>query len=134
VGALIAAGRLARIERALVLLIALHSAVIGVVAIVAAGPASRLAGFGDVRPLFFVRQVGVFHLVVAAAYWIEYVRYRGVTILLTTKTVAVVFLAATMIVGSLPPVVPLAAAGDAAMALAVVLAHRAVVHERAETA
>jgi hypothetical protein len=134
VGALSRNGRRARIERALVVAIALHSAVIGLVAIFATAAASRFAGFDDVRPLFFPRQVGVFHIVVAMAYAIEYFRHRDVTILLATKAIAVSFLGGSLLAGSLPWVVPLAATGDAAMAVAVLLAHRAAERERSEAA
>ena len=43
-------------------------------------------------PLFFPRQAGAFHFVVAAVYLVEYFRYRGVLLLVMTKSIAVVFL------------------------------------------
>lgn len=108
-----------RAERTLVVLIALHSAAIGLVALFATTWGLRLAGFEGARPLLFPRQVGIFHLLAACAYSIEYFRYRGVSILLTSKGLAVAFLAAIALVEELPRLIPLAAAGDAAMAIAV---------------
>uniref|UniRef100_A0A832I3E4 Uncharacterized protein n=1 Tax=Eiseniibacteriota bacterium TaxID=2212470 RepID=A0A832I3E4_UNCEI len=112
-------GPWARVEPALVALVALHSAALGVAAMAAPEAGLRLSGFGEASPLFFPRQVGVFHVVVAAAYAIEYVRYRGVTILLVAKAIAVAFLGAALLAGPQPWVVPFSAAADAAMGLAV---------------
>lgn len=115
---------LARLERVLVALVALHSAGLGIAAVVATEAGVRFGGFGEASPLFFPRQVGVFHLVVAAAYAIEYARYGGVSILLTAKAIAVAFLGAAMLAGPQPWVVPFSAAADAAMGLAVAALRR----------
>ncbi len=117
-------GAWARIESVLVVLIALHSAGIGIGALVAPEWGVRFGGFGTASPLFFVRQVGVFHLVAAMAYLIEYERYRGVSILLGTKAIAVVFLTLMMSLDRLPWVVPVSAAGDALMGIAAFAVHR----------
>ena len=82
------------------------------------------------RPLFFPRQVGVFHLVVACAYLIEYFRYRGVMVLVTTKAIAVFFLVTMMAVDRLPWVVPISALGDGVMAVAVLTVHLRVLPTR----
>jgi hypothetical protein len=112
------------IERWLVVLIAVHSAAIGIGALVATEWGVRFSGFPGASPLFFPRQVGVFHVVVAVAYLIEWFRYRGVAVLLATKGMAVLFLVAMMAIDRLPWVVPFSAAGDVLMGLAVLLAHR----------
>lgn len=119
----------ARLESALIVLIALHSAGIGVGAMVMPEWGVRFGGFGTATPLFFVRQVGVFHVVAALAYLIEYERYRGVTILLTTKSIAVLFLGTMLALDSLPWIVPVSAAGDAAMGVAAWFVHQQV-HRR----
>ncbi len=114
----------ARLETPLIVLVALHSAVLGVMAMVAPEWGVRFGGFGSASPLFFARQVGVFHVVVALAYLIEWLRYRGVTILLTAKIIAVLFLGLQMLLAPLPWIVPVSLAGDAAMALVVLVVHQ----------
>lgn len=99
--------------------VALHSAALGVGAMVAPAWGARFGGFADPSPLFFVRQVGIFHVVVAAAYLLEWARHRDVTILLFTKTCGVLFLCASMLAAPQPWIVPASAAGDALMGLAV---------------
>jgi hypothetical protein len=115
---------LARAERALVVAIALHSLVVGLLLAFATEWGARFGGFATVSPLFFPRQAGAFHLVVAAVYLVEYFRYRGVLLLVLTKTVAVVFLAVSTALPDATWVVPLSGLGDAAMALAVVWLRR----------
>lgn len=105
----------------LVALIVLHSAVLGLAAVVAPDWGLRFTGFGGASPMFFARQVGVFHVVVAIAYAMEWFRYRGVSILLMAKTTAVCFLGLELARGPQPWIVPVSLAGDAAMAIAVAL-------------
>ena len=118
-----AVARWGRVETALNVLVALHSFVLGVLAMAAPEWGVRFGGFGEASPLFFPRQVGVFHVVVAIAYLIEWVRYRGVAVLLMAKSTAVVFLGLQMLFTRLPWIVPVSLAGDAVMALAVVFVH-----------
>lgn len=114
----------ASLERVLIPLVVLHSLAIGVLAMVATRWGLAFSGFGAATPMFFPRQVGVFHVVVAVAYAIEWRRYGGVSILLTAKAIAVLFLGAQMLLQRLPWVVPFSLAGDAAMWLAVAVVHR----------
>ena len=116
-------GPFSRLERWLVVLIALHSGAIGIGAVVAPEWGLRFGGFGEASPLFFPRQVGIFHLVVANAYLLEYFRYRGVSILLATKMVAVLFLGGMLLIYELPWIVPFSALGDGAMGLALTWVH-----------
>ena len=103
---------LARAERALVVLIALHSIVVGLFLVLVPAWGARLGGFGAVSPLFFARQAGAFHFVAATAYLVEYFRYRGVLLLVITKSVAVVFLLLTSVLDDVPWVVPLSGVAD----------------------
>lgn len=103
----------------LVTAIAAHSLAVGATVVTAPAWGARFGGWGEVTPLFFLRQFGVFHFVVAAAYLVEYFRYGGVTILLIAKAIAVVSLVDAMFRFGVPWAVPMAAAGDAAMGLAV---------------
>jgi len=116
---------LATLERALVVLIALHSLVVGLFLTFATGWGARFGGFPSPVPLFFPRQAGAFHFVVAAIYLVEYFRYRGVGLLVMTKSIAVAFLFLTSVFDSVPWLVPLSGVGDSLMAVAVVLLRRA---------
>jgi hypothetical protein len=116
---------LERGERALVVLVALHSVVVGLFLTFATEWGARFGGFPTPVPLFFPRQAGAFHFVVAGVYLVEYFRYRGVLLLVMTKSIAVVFLGLTTLLVAVPWLVPLSGAGDAGMGLAVVLLRRA---------
>lgn len=113
-----------RVETPLIVLVALHSIGVGVGALLFAGPGTRFGGFGEVTPQFFVRQVGIFHVVVAFAYLWDWFRHRSVGLLLVTKTVAVLFLGTMMAVDRLPWVVPFSLVADGLMAVAVWAVHR----------
>jgi hypothetical protein len=117
--------RLAKLERGLVVLIALHSLVVGLFLTLATEWGARFGGFPSPAPPFFPRQAGAFHFVVAAIYLVEYFRYRGVGLLVMTKSIAVGFLFLTALLDSVPWVVPLSGVGDGLMAVAVVLLRRA---------
>jgi hypothetical protein len=114
-----------RAERALVVLIAVHSIVVGLFLVLVPEWGARLGGFGALSPLFFARQAGAFHFVAATSYLVEYFRYRGVLLLVITKSVAVVFLLMTSALDEVPWVVPLSGVADGFMGLAVVLLRRA---------
>ena len=114
----------ARLERALVVLIAIHSLVVGLLLSFATEWGARLGGFPDPVPLFFPRQAGAFHFVVAGAYLLEYFVYRGVLMLAMTKSIAVVFLGVVTLLCPVPWVVPLSGVGDGLMGLLVVLVRR----------
>ncbi len=112
-------------ERWLVVLVALHSAVVGVVLLCAPGWAAALGGWGEIDTVFFIRQGGAFHLVVAVGYLMEYFRHKTVGLLLTAKTLATVFLVLSWLADlSGPWALPFAALGDGLMGLLVFLAHR----------
>jgi len=113
-----------RLEAWLVVLVALHSFAVAVFLLFFTEWGVRFGGWSAAEPLFFARQAGVFHVVVAVGYLLEYFRYRGVSLLVTTKTIAVVFLGSMFLVDGGPWAVPLSAAGDAAMAVVVFAVHR----------
>jgi hypothetical protein len=115
---------LERLERTLVVLIALHSLVVGLFLTFATAWGARLGGFSDPVPLFFPRQAGAFHFVVAGVYLVEYFVYRGVLMLVMTKSIAVVFLGIVTLLCPVPWVVPLSGVGDALMGLVVVWVRR----------
>jgi hypothetical protein len=114
-------------EKWLIVLIALHSVAIGIVLLFFTRWGAALGGWPETVPLFFARQGGIFHIVVAAGYLIEYFRYGGVTFLLVAKILAVAFLAGIMVAESdFSWTIPLSALGDAIMALVVYVVHRRV--------
>ena len=105
----------ARVLSAWVVLVALHSYVVGAFLLFATEWGSRFGGFGEVSPLFFARQAGIFHFVLATAYLVERFVHGGVVIMVIAKAMAVAFLLATWLLGVHAWSVPLSAAGDAAM-------------------
>ncbi len=114
----------ARLERLAVHLVALHSVVVGLGLIFLTRWGAAVGGWPDVTPLFFARQAGVFHFVVVAGYLLEYHRTGGVTFLLATKSIAVVFLLAMTALDGGPWIVPASAAADALMGAGVWALHR----------
>ncbi|MEW6365257.1 MAG: hypothetical protein AB1714_11555 [Acidobacteriota bacterium] len=119
-----------RIESWLIHLIALHSIVVGVFLLILPPWAVRFGGFGEVSPPFFAHQAGAFHLVVAAAYLIEYLRYRGVIILVFAKALATVFLFACTLLDGAPWIVPFSGVADFMMGAVVLVVHLKVARER----
>jgi hypothetical protein len=113
-----------RLERWLVVLIALHSYAVGFFLLFLTEWGVAFGGWEDVTTLFFPRQAGIFHVVIATGYLIEYFRYRGVVLMVSAKFTAVVFLFAMMAVGDATWAVPLSAIGDGLMGIVVVWIHR----------
>ena len=106
-------------------LVALHSAVVGIILLCAPGWSAAFGGWGEIDTVFFIRQGGAFHIVVAIGYLIEYFRHRTVSLLLTAKTLATVFLVLSWLADvSGAWALPFAALGDGLMAVLVLLAHR----------
>ncbi|HTP49901.1 MAG TPA: hypothetical protein VMK42_04305 [Anaeromyxobacteraceae bacterium] len=83
---------------------------------------TAFAGFGPVRPVFFARQAGVFHLALAAGYLIES-RRGSVAFLVTVKAMAVLFLGAA-VTGNAPWSVGFSGAADGVMGLCALWLHR----------
>lgn len=114
------------LERWLVWLIAAHSVAIGVVLLAVPAWAVRFAGWEGAHPLFFPRQAGVFHLVVASGYLLEYHRSQRVTLLVVTKALACTFLLASAAFTDAAWSVLFSGVTDGAMGLAVLLVHQRV--------
>jgi hypothetical protein len=120
-----------KFERWIIILIALHSFGIGIGLIWSPAWAFQMAGWGHVEPIFFPHQAGVFHLVVATGYLVEYFKYRGVLLLLIAKGIATVFLLGSVALGETSWVVLVSGILDALMGIVVYLIHRQVVAVRA---
>ena len=83
-----------QLETIALVLVAAHSYVLGLMLMLLPAWTLNFAGWGEVDELFFPRQSGAFHLVVATAYLLEYFRTGGIILLLSAKATAVVFLLA----------------------------------------
>ena len=113
-------------ERTLIILIALHSIIVGVMLLFFPEWAVQFAGWSGADPIFFIRQAGVFHFVLAAGYLVEYSRTQTITLLLIAKTTAFVFLVGGSVLGDTPWSVWFSGVADGAMALVAFLVHRGV--------
>ena len=115
-----------QVERWIVFLVAAHSAVVGLILLGVPRWAAAFGGWGAVETDFFIRQGGAFHLVVASGYYFEYVRHRTVSLLLTAKALATVFLLWSWLIDTTGAwALPLAAVGDGLMGIVVYWVHRA---------
>jgi len=113
-------------ERALIILIALHSIIVGVMLLFFAEWAIDFAGWSGAEPIFFIWQAGAFHFVLAAGYLVEYSRTKTISLLLIAKTTAFVFLIGGSLLADTPWSVWFSGVADGAMALTAFLVHRAV--------
>ena len=114
------------LERLLISLIALHSAMVGAMFLVLPQWTMRFAGWQGIDPVFFAYQAGVFHFVLAAAYVLEWRGYRGVSIVITAKIIACVFLITATIIDPIPWAVWTSGILDGVMAVVVWWVHRSV--------
>lgn len=114
-----------RAEPWVVAFVAVHSATIGGALILAPEWSANLAGFGTVEARFFLRQAGVFHLVLACGYAAEFATFRGVRLLLAAKGAATAFLVAAWLGGESAWSVPFSAATDFVMGVSVLGLHAA---------
>ncbi len=115
-------------QRWLVWLIAAHSYFVMVLQTFLPRLTVELGGFGPMEDVFFVRQGGVFHLVVATGYLGEFHRYGTTSLIILAKSVAVVFLTWGLLFLSASPLVVLALVGDAIMGAAVLVLGRWIRH------
>ena len=81
-----------RLEGVGVLLVALHSFAIGIMLMFTTSWVLAFAGWDEVSHLFFPRQSGAFHVILASGYMWEYRRHGTIGLMLLAKAVAVVFL------------------------------------------
>ena len=116
-------------ERVLIILIAIHSIIVGVMLLVFPEWAVEFAGWPGADPIFFIRQAGIFHFVLAAGYLAEYSRTQTITLLLIAKTTAFVFLIGGSLLADTPWSVWFSGLADGAMALVAFLGHRAVARD-----
>jgi len=118
------------IERWLVALITAHT--VGVGAMLLFAPewsCTVFGGWSSLGPLFFPRQSGIFHFILAFAYLLEYRRLRTVTIMVVAKALALLFLLSCAALDGVPWVVPFSGVTDGLMGLTIFVVHRAAAKE-----
>jgi hypothetical protein len=91
--------------------------------------ALRAGGF-PAAPAFFVRWAGVLHVVLAAGYALEYMRFRRVALLVIAKAVTAFFLAGAWVGDGLPWLMIAAVFVEAALAAAAAAIHPAASRSR----
>jgi hypothetical protein len=97
-------------------LVALHSYAVGLGLLLAPDLAVTIGGFPEQKTLFFMHQGGVFHIVVATGYLLEYRRARTVALMIFAKSVATVFLGLSwLLMPGAPWLVGFSALTDGAM-------------------
>jgi hypothetical protein len=117
-------------EKLLVSLIALHSTIVGAMFLMAPDWTMKFAGWQGIEPIFFAYQAGIFHIVLAIAYLLEYHQYRGVSILVSAKIIAFIFLIAATIIDPIPWAVWTSGVLDGVMAVVVWWVHRSVASQQ----
>jgi hypothetical protein len=105
--------------RLLILLVGIHSCILGVGMLFATGLMLRLLGFSTAVPLFFPSQSGIFMLILGILYLGALVEPAYVWTIIVSKAFAVAFLFVHVALLSAPPLIWAAGAGDAAMLIAV---------------
>ena len=110
--------------RLVVLLVGLHSVVLGLLLLFLPLWTLGLMGFGDPGPPFFPSQAGIFLLILGVCYLLALREPALVRVIVVSKAFAVAFLAVHAAFLGAPPVIAAAAAGDAAMLAAVLWARR----------
>jgi hypothetical protein len=112
------------LERVYVILVALHTFAVGAGLFFVPDWALRVGGWQVIPASFFPRQAGVFHFILGIAYLEEHRRFGGVSLLITAKTFAVVFLLGATLLSDVPWFVTAAGVGDGLMALVAWWLHR----------
>ncbi len=112
-----------KLERWGVILVAMHSFLVCGLMLFFPRWTLDFAGWENVDYVFFIRQSGAFHFVVALGYLLEYWRFGSIGLLIIAKTTAVVFLLA------LSPwsdawAIPFSGITDGMMLLGMLMVHR----------
>ncbi|NCO37421.1 MAG: hypothetical protein COZ06_27455 [Armatimonadetes bacterium CG_4_10_14_3_um_filter_66_18] len=110
--------------RGLILLIGVHSCLLGVGMLFVPRVMLRTFGFGEQTSLFFPSQSGVFLLIIGVLHLRALVKPSFVEVIVVSKALAVLFLAVHAVFLGVPPIIWAAGAGDAAMPAAVIIALR----------
>lgn len=107
------------LHRLVVLLVGIHSCVLGLLMLLLPRFTLGLMGYGEPGDLFFPSQSGIFLLILGACYLLALREPALETVIVVSKALAVAFLAVHAAFLGAPPVIWAAAAGDGAMLAAV---------------
>ncbi len=113
------------LERLLILFAFAHSVGTGLFLICFPELSAKIATFHLNSDPFFIRQGGVFHIILGFVYFYEHWKYNGITLIVTAKTSALVFLLSTYLFSPCPLFILFMAVFDALIGLAVWALHRA---------
>ena len=116
--------RVTRAGRRVILLIAIHSCVLGAFLLVAPRFVLSILGVETAEYPFFASQAGLFLLILGVCYLLALKVPELILVILISKTAAVVFLVIHALLLTAPPLTWAAAAGDAVMLGGVVWALR----------
>ncbi len=105
----------------LILLVGIHSCILGVAMLFATRLMVAALGFATSVPLFFPSQSGIFMLILGLLYLRAIAAPSYVWTILVSKALAVLFLFAHVVFLAAPPIIWAAGAGDATMLIAVAL-------------
>ncbi|MGK2856379.1 MAG: hypothetical protein ACSLFQ_04155 [Thermoanaerobaculia bacterium] len=108
----------------LILLVGIHSCILGIAMLFATRVMVAVLGFASSTPSFFPSQSGIFMLILGLFYLRALVVPSYVWTILVSKALAVAFLLAHVVFLDAPPIIWAACAGDAAMLAAVGLLAR----------
>jgi hypothetical protein len=111
-----------KMKTVFVWLVALHSYGVGLALIFLTRWGLGFGGF-EAESYFFARQGGVFHLLVATVYLVEFRRYGTLDFMVLAKATATVFLFCSTALGE-PWVVALSGLGDGSMLVAALVVRR----------
>ncbi|MBI3944740.1 MAG: hypothetical protein HY321_02390 [Armatimonadetes bacterium] len=114
----LAAGKRHREVQTVIGAIGVHSCVLGGLMLLAPRAIVGLVGFPQTGPIFFASQSGIFLLVLGLCYLLALGNRALVPVILVSKALAVPFLLLHALFQGAPPLIWGAAAGDAAMLLA----------------
>jgi hypothetical protein len=104
--------------RPLILLIGVHSLMLGILMLFATDYMLRVTGFPLAMPLFFPSQTGIFLFVFGVFYLLALREFAFVKTILLSKSFAVVFLTVHALFLSAPPIVWAACVVDGGMLVA----------------
>ncbi len=110
-----------KLLRLLILLVGIHSFILGVAMLFATRFMVATLGFATSTPPFFPSQSGIFMLILGLFYLYALVEPSFVWTIIVSKAFAVMFLFVHVIFLAAPPIIWAAGAGDATMLIAVAL-------------
>ena len=120
------------LEKLGIILVALHSFLVGALLFFIPEWTLNFAGWQPMADLFFIRQSGAFHFVVAAGYLVEYRRCGSINLPVIAKTTAVVFLLVLSPWGEAWSV-PFSGITDGLMLVGMFVIHRQVVKNKSDS-